>query len=153
MSFYGGLQSLGAARQLEDQTGRYAQMAAPWDTSGGRALAGTQLQNLMLDPAQQAATDPAYQLRMQAAQRAMAPMGQGSGAMAAAAANASTDWLNQRMGQLGGLAGAGLNPAAAGQIGLQGLQQGADLRYQGYSDIAGGLYPQNPWLNLSRMGG
>lgn len=84
----------------------------PWGQSGGRGLADQQLQAFMKDPSQAAATDPAYKLRMQGAQRANAQYGQDSGAMSVAGANASTDWYNQRLAQLGGLAGAPGNPAA-----------------------------------------
>jgi len=103
-----------------------AARADPFGTSGGRALADQQLQALMRDPSQVAANDPAYKLRIQAAQRAMASMGQQSGAMAVAGANASTDWYNQRLQQLGQLAGAGLNPAQAGQLQLSAETASAD---------------------------
>lgn len=101
--------------------------ADPWGTSGGRALADAQLQALMRDPSQVAASDPAYALRIQAAQRAMGGYGQDSGAMAVAGANASTDWLNQRQLALASLENMG-NPVGAQQVGLGvgqlGVQQG-----------------------------
>lgn len=109
--------------QLQNQ----AMRANPWQQSGGYALAGQQLQNLMRDPGQVAAGDPGYQLAMQGAQRAMAGYGQNSGAMAVAGANASNDWLNKRMQSLGNLAGANYNPVANVQqahAGMQMQQQG-----------------------------
>lgn len=126
-----GVAGIVQGNQQQDQAALAAQAANPWGTSGGYALAGQQLQSLMKDPMQVAATDPSYQLRIQGAQRAMAGYGQDSGAMSIAGANASTDWYNQRLEQLGKLAGAGLNPAQAGQLQQTGYQQGVQNIGQG----------------------
>ena len=92
--------------------------ADPWGSSGGRNLADAQLQKFMTNPT----ADPSYALRIRGAQRANAQFGQDSGAMAVAGANASTDWFNARMAQLGGLAGAGGNPAQGVQVQMGGLE-------------------------------
>lgn len=94
--------------------------ADPFAASGGRALADSQLQALLRGDVD---NDPALRLRIRAAQRAMGSYGQNSGNMAVAAANASTDWYNQRLQQLGGLAGAGFNPAGAAGVRNQMQQQ------------------------------
>ena len=116
--------------------------ADPWTASGGRALADTQLQSLMRDPSQTAATDPAYKLRIQAAQRAMGSYGQGSGNMAVAGADASTSWLDNRLTSLANLENMG-NPVAAQQVGIAQTQQeleGAKLKLaagMGANSLAG----------------
>ncbi len=94
-----------------------ANKADPWGASGGRALADQQLQALMRDPSQVSASDPAYALRIQGAQRAMGSYGQGSGNMAVAGANASTSWLNDRQTALANMENMG-NPVGAQQVGL-----------------------------------
>jgi len=116
--------SANKGRQQAKELSSQSQAADTWGQSGGRALAGTQLQQLMQDPGQASAADPGYRMRIQGAQRAMAPQGQDSGAMAVAAAGASSDWYNQRLAQLGTLAG------APGQPGIAlGGQQAANQQY------------------------
>lgn len=137
-----GVQGLVAGAEQKDQATQAQAAANPWGTSGGYELAGQQLQDLMKDPMQVAATDPAYQMRIQGAQRAMGIYGQDSGAMSVAGANASTDWYNQRLQQLGSLAGAGLNPAQAGQIGIQGTQNAITTTGQGLASLGYAAAPQ-----------
>lgn len=146
LSVGSGLYGMVQGNQMMQQAQQQAAAANPWGTSGGYALAGQQLQNLLRNPGQVAATDPAYQLRIQGAQRAMAGAGQDSGAMAVAAANASSDWYNQRLAQLGGLAGANLNPAQAMQVGQAGQQAGVNLMGQGMASMA---YPFTPQVSAN----
>lgn len=127
------------AQALQQQALQAQQQANLWGSSGGQALGASQLQNLMSDPGQVAANDPAYRLRMQAAQRAMAGYGQNSGAMAVAGANASTDWYNARMQQLAGVAGVNNSPAAAAQVGIQGVQAGNQLMNQSLKGLGASL--------------
>ena len=134
-----GIYGLVRANQMSNLGNNAATAADPWGQSGGRAAADTQLQALLRDPAQVSANDPAFKLRMQAAQRATASQGQRSGAMAVSAANASTDWYNQRLQQLGGLAGAPGNPAVAGELRLKGSQAGNDLISQALGSIGYGI--------------
>lgn len=131
LSIGGGLMQMAQGNALQNQAQTAAAASNPWGTSGGFALAGTQLQNLMNNPMQVAATDPAYAMRIQGAQRATAAYGQNSGAMSVGAANASTDWLNQRMQSLGNMAGVSFNPVTAAQLGLQGSLQGQQMMQQG----------------------
>ena len=123
-SLYSGYQGLQRSRQL-DQLGQQAQLTGnPWGASGGQAMASGQLMSLMNGNVQD---DPAYKLRIQAAQRAMGPMGQRSGAMAVAGANASTDWYNGRLQQLGQLAGAPGDPLGAAQLGINASKSATDI--------------------------
>ena len=116
------------AQALQQQALLAQQQANQWASSGGQALGVQQLQSLMTDP--NAANDPAYKLRIQAAQRAMAGYGQNSGAMAVAGANASTDWYNARMAQLANVAGAPGNATGAAQIGMNGTIASNNLMNQ-----------------------
>ena len=112
--------------------------SAPWQASGGMGLADQQLQQLMQNPGQVAAQDPSYALRMQGAQRATSQYGQDSGAMSVAGANASTDWYNQRLQSLGGLAGANINPATGQQVSLQGYEAANKLASSSLGSIGYG---------------
>ena len=141
LSVGSGLYGMYQSGKIADQSAIAAREANPWGTSGGYALAGQQLQDLMRNPTQVAATDPSYQLRIQGAQRAMASYGQDSGAMASAAANASTDWFNQRLQQLGPLAGVNFNPVNSAQLGLTGQTQAVNLQGQSLGSIGYGVNP------------
>ena len=58
--------------------------------------------------------------------------------MSVAGANASTDWYNQRLQQLGGLAGAGVNPAGGQQVSLQGTEAANKLASSSLGSIGYG---------------
>lgn len=120
LSIGSGLYGLFNQNDLRRKADSAMSMSDPWGASGGRGAANAQLMALLNDPVNAAKNDPAYKLRLQAAARTAAPYGEGSGKMAIGAADASTDWYNQRLQQLGGLSGAGLNPAQGQQIGLEG---------------------------------
>lgn len=134
-----GIQGLLAAQKQRGLAEQYAKQASPFDQYGGRAIANGQLNALMQDPTGAAQNDPAYKLRIQAAQRAAAPYGQGSGRMAVAAANAGTDWYNNRLAQLGQLAGAGFSPGQGGQLSLMGNAQANQLTSASLGSIGYGL--------------
>lgn len=131
LSFGSGIYGLYNAYQQKKLAQQMAAKADPWTTSGGRAVADTQLQELLKDPSAAAKNDPSYALRLQAASRGAAQYGEGSGKMAVDAANASTSWYNDRLQQLGGLAGANANPANAAEIALRG--RGAADKFAGDS--------------------
>jgi hypothetical protein len=122
-----GVKGLLDAQEMKRQARLAAMRMDPFGQSGGRSLADAQLQELMRDPSMMAASDPAFKLRIQGAQRANAQYGQDSGAMSIAGANASTDWYNARLAQLGGMAGASAAPGAGGAIQMQGMQSASDL--------------------------
>lgn len=126
MSAASGVKGLLDAEAMKKAARRAAMSADPWGNSGGRSLADAQLQELMRNPEAVAASDPAFKLRVMGAQRANAQYGQDSGAMSVAGANASTDWYNARLAQLGGMAGAGVAPGAGGGVMVQGLDNAFD---------------------------
>ena len=134
-----GLYGLSNAAAMRGMAGNAMNRADPWGASGGRAGADAQLQALLRDPSGAAQNDPAFKLRMQAAMRANAPMGTNSGAMATAAANASTDWYNNRLSQLGGISGANVNPAQAQQLGLEGTGMANTLAGNSLASMGFGL--------------
>lgn len=139
LSVGSGIYGLYQQNELRKKALEAMKLSDPWGTSGGRAGADAQLQALLRDPTGAAQNDPAYKLRIQAAQRANGAYGQGSGRMAVAAADASTDWYNTRLAQLGGLAGAGLNPANAAQVGLGGMESANTLAGQSLASIGYGV--------------
>lgn len=159
MSIYSGITGLQKQKELERMARLAAAQSDPWGKSGGRTLADQQLQQLMRDPSAVAANDPAYKLRIQGAQRANAQFGQDSGAMSVAGANASTTWYNERLAQLSALAGAGVNPGTAAQIGLNGQVAANDLMSDSLGSIGygvgqitgnGGLTPQQQLMLLQQ---
>ncbi len=146
MSIGSGLYGLYQSGQVANQNKQLVASANPWGTSGGFALAGQQLQDLMNNPTQVAANDPAYKLRIQGAQRATAGYGQDSGAASVAGANASTDWFNTRLQALGSLAGTQFSPATASQLGMQGSQNVNTMQSQSLASIG---YGTTPGMNTS----
>ena len=146
------------AKQMETYGLDAAKTMQPWDESGGRKLAGDQLQALMKDPMSVASSDPAYKFRQQAAQRAMGIYGQDSGAMGVAAADASSTWYDQRLQQLSGLAGANAAPGAGGALGLNTLNSAANIAGMGQASGAfgqqAGLTAQNAQTtgNINTLG-
>ena len=134
-----GLYGLSNAAAMRGMAGNATNRADPWGASGGRAGADAQLQALLRDPTGAAQNDPAFKLRMQAAMRANAPTGTNSGAMATAAANASTDWYNNRLSQLGAISGATVNPAQAQQLGLEGTGMANTLAGSSLASIGFGI--------------
>lgn len=139
MSIGSGLFGMSQADQMRRMAMLAAGRSDPWGASGGRGVADAQLQELLRNPGGVASSDPAYKLRIQGAQRAMGPMGQGSGAMAVAGANASTDWYNQRLSQLAGISGAGVNPGYGEQIAMQGNLGANDLASKSLASIGYGV--------------
>jgi len=159
MSIYSGITGLQKQKELERMARLAAAQSDPWGKSGGRTLADQQLQQLMRDPSAVAANDPAYKLRIQGAQRANAQFGQDSGAMSVAGANASTNWYNERLAQLGALAGGGVNPGTGAQIGLNGQIAANEQASQSLGSIGygigqmtgqGGLTPQQQLMLLQQ---
>ena len=150
MGIYSGIKGISMSEEMRKRAEqdralalKAAQEGPEWQKSGGRGLADAQLQQLMRDPGQVAAQDPSFGLRIQGAQRANAMYGQNSGRMAAAGADASTDWYNQRLAQLGGLADAPGRPtgtiAGAAQLGQSGEMAANDLYSRSLASIGYGV--------------
>lgn len=144
MSIGSGIYGMSQARKMREDAKLAGERSDPWGNSGGRALADTQLQSFMRDPMQQAMSDPSYRMRIQGAQRGTSMMGTDSGAMAKAAADASSTWYNERLAQLGGLAGSNVNPGQGPQVMLQGMERANDLASKSLGSISFGM---------NRMGG
>lgn len=153
LSLGSGLSGLGQASDLAQLAQQAQQNSSPFDTSGSRALANQQIQDFLRDPTQAAQNDPGYRFRIQAAERATAPYGQSSGAAAVAAADASSSFFNDRLAQLGRLAGADFNPGTGNELLLRGTNDANALRSSALGSIGYGLTPgSNDYLqNLLRI--
>jgi len=115
------------ANKLKQMAALAAGKADPWGASGGRAMADGQLQALMRDPSSITST-PGYAAGLQAVERRMAAQGfNGSGNMMAALSQYGGQFYNDAIARLGGLAGAGGNPAAGAQLNIQGAGTAANL--------------------------
>lgn len=138
-SIASGVNGLQRSRQLQKIAGNAAAAADPWGASGGRAQASGQLQQLLADP-NYVTQLPGYQAGLQAVQRSLASQGYlASGNMMAALQKYGGDFYNNAVNQLGGLAGAGVNPGTGAQLGLQGNIAANTLAGQGLYDIGAGL--------------
>ena len=111
----------------------------PWMSSGGRDLADRQLQLLMTDPTAAMEADPGYKSALMAAQRTMAKYGQDSGNMAAAAAQTGSNWYDNALRRLAGLAGATQMPAQGASASMQGMQAAHQMQGQGQASLGYGI--------------
>lgn len=130
-----GLYNQNKQRKLAEML---AAQADPWGNSGGRADAARQLQQLNTDPTSAMASDPRFAAMVQASQRATAPMGQGSGAMAVAGAQAGGNWYSQRLQELAGLSGVN-NGMGSAQIQLAGNDSANRLAGDALASIGYGV--------------
>lgn len=135
---------------LESQRMQQAALAAQKAAdpfASQRGYYADQLRQIQADP--NAITKiPGYQAGQQAIERSMAAQGYtGSGNMMAAMQKYGGDFYNQTMAQYAQLAGAGANPAAAAQLGLQGQQYGVQLAGQSLGSLgyAAGMANYNPY--------
>ena len=136
-------------KQLAEQNAEYIRNitagADPWGSSGGRSNAARDLMLLQSDPTSFMAKDPRFAAMIQASQRANAPAGQGSGAMAVAGAKAGGDWFSARQAELAQLAGTGnanipgSGSVNAAQIALEGSRGADTLAGQGLASIGFGI--------------
>lgn len=139
MTMGSGIYGLMQANQLKKMAMLAQQKADPWGESGGRALAGGQLQTLLQDPSG-ITKMPGYEAGLQAIQRSMAAQGYtGSGNMMTALSKYGGDFYNNAVSQLGGLAGAGVNPGSASQIGLTGATNAASIGAQSLNRLGYGV--------------
>ncbi len=132
-----GLYGLYKSRQQQKLAEEMAKRADPFGQY--RDQYAQQMQRLMQDPAylQQM---PGYKAGLQAVERRMAAQGyNGSGNMMAALAQYGGDFYNQTMAQLGGFAGAGVNPGNAAQLALSGSNNAASMGMQSLNRIGYGL--------------
>lgn len=133
-----GLYGMSKAEQMRQMSLEQSRRADPWGQSGGRSQAGAQLQNLLSNP-NSITSMPGYEAGLTAVQRKMASQGyQNSGNMMAALQNYGGNFYNNAVTQLGGLAGAGYNPAGAGQLVIQGTSSANDLAGRSMASIGYG---------------
>jgi len=143
LSIGSGIYGMTQAEKLRKLAQIQSQKADPWGESGGRALAGTQLQGLMTDPSK-ITTMPGYEAGLQAVQRSMAANGYlGSGNMMTALAKYGGDFYNNAISQLSGLAGAGINPGTAAGININGATSANDLASRSLASIGYGITGNN----------
>ena len=139
LSVGSGVYGMYQAEQLKKLAQAAALQADPWGTSGGRAVAGGQLQNLLLDP-NSITSMPGYKAGLQAVERRMASQGyNGSGNMMAALAQYGGQFYNDAVGRLGGLAGANQNPSTSADILLRGNVAANDASSKAQASIGYGL--------------
>lgn len=133
-----GLYGMSKADQMRQMALDQSRRADPWGQSGGRSQAGAQLQNLLSNP-NSITSMPGYEAGLTAVQRKMASQGyQNSGNMMAALQDYGGNFYNNAVTQLGGLAGAGYNPAGAGQLAIQGTSSANDLAGRSMASIGYG---------------
>ena len=131
-SWLGPLMSIGSGAYgmyLSNQQRKLAQAADPWGTSGGRAGASGQLTNLLNDPSS-IYKMPGWEAGMEAVRRTVGTPG---GTMNAGLRQYGSDFYNNAVNQLSGLAGTG----NAG-LGLSGNMSAAQLASQSLASIGYG---------------
>jgi hypothetical protein len=133
------LYSAYSANERADQMTEQASQSDPWASSGGRALADRQLQLLMTDPEAAMLADPGYLAAMKGATRAMARYGQNSGNMAVAAASTASNWYDNAVRRLSGLAGATQMPAQGTNAAVSGMAQANQQAGQGLASLGYGI--------------
>ena len=133
-----GIYGLINAEQLKKQASLLQQQADPFGQY--RSQYAGQLSALEANPSS-ITTLPGYQAGMDAVTRSMGSQGyQGSGNMAAALQQYGGNFYNQEVQTLSGLAGANLNPAAAGQLALTGTLGANQLTGQSLASLGYGAY-------------
>lgn len=136
-----GISGLMSANRM----GNYAEMADPF--AQYRKQYGERLARLEADPTA-IQREPGYEAGLQAVQRSMAAQGYtGSGNMMAAIAKYGGDFYNQTANRYAQLAGAGVNPASAAQLGMtqqmyQDQLRRASIGNFGYAGTMAGGWPR-----------
>lgn len=127
--------------QAEELKRKAAAMSSSADPFGPyRGYYGAEMQKLQADPSRMTSL-PGYEAGLEAVQRSMAAQGYtGSGNMMAALQKYGGDFYNQTMNQYATYAGAGFNPAAAGQLSLTGQGMSADLASRSLASLGYGTY-------------
>lgn len=138
MNILQGLYGINQSRQLSDLARRASEKADPFGPY--RAQYAQQLAALSRDPSL-ITKQPGYAAGLEAVRRSMAAQGyQGSGNMMAALSQYGQKFLGDEQNRLGMLAGAGFNPAAAGQIGIEGNISAAQLLGSSLNRLGGGIW-------------
>ena len=133
-----GLYGLNQSRQLADLASKASERADPFGPY--RAGYAQQLAALSANPSL-ITKQPGYAAGLEAVRRSLAAQGyQGSGNMMAALSQYGQKFLGDEQNRLATLAGAGFNPASAGQLNLEGNISAAQLLGSSLNRLGGGLW-------------
>lgn len=139
------LYGMDQASQLKKLAMLQANKATPWQSAGGGDLAAQQLLAL-LSGKTDVSSLPGYKAGEQAVTRQGAANGWlGSGNMMAALKDYGSNFYNNAVTQLGGLAGAQFNPATSGSLALNGATNSAALNLAAMSNINKTIETQPAW--------
>ena len=145
LSIGSGLYGISQANSMKDLAQQAISGSAPWTSSGGTAMAGDALKNVISGNLE---NDPGYKLAMLGAARTSAQ--QPGGFAASAAANAALRFQNERIQALSAPAGVGFNPGAGYQTAMTGFGSANDLLSKSLGSIGFGLTGESqgmpPWL-------
>lgn len=133
-----GLNGIRQSRMLADLARRSSERADPFGPY--REGYAQQLAALSANPSL-ITKQPGYAAGLEAVRRSLAAQGyQGSGNMMAALAQYGQKFLGDEQNRLATLAGAGFNPASAGQLNLEGNISAAQLLGSSLNRLAGGAF-------------
>ena len=133
-----GLHGISQSRQLADLASKASERADPFGPY--RAGYAQQLAALSANPSL-ITKQPGYAAGLEAVRRSLAAQGyQGSGNMMAALAQYGQKFLGDEQTRLAGLAGAGFNPASAGQLNLEGNISANQMLFTALNRLGGGIW-------------
>lgn len=133
-----GLNGIRQSRMLADLARRSSERADPFGPY--REGYAQQLAALSANPSL-ITKQPGYAAGLEAVRRSLAAQGyQGSGNMMAALSQYGQKFLGDEQNRLATLAGAGFNPASAGQLNLEGNISAAQLLGSSLNRLAGGAF-------------
>ena len=138
MNILQGLHGINQSRQLSELATRMAERSDPFGPYRGQYA--QQLAALSANPSL-ITKQPGYAAGLEAVRRSLAAQGyQGSGNMMAALAQYGQKFLGDEQTRLATLAGAGFNPASAGQISMAGNISAAQLLGSSLNRLGGGMW-------------
>ena len=133
-----GLHGISQSRQLADLASKASERADPFGPY--RAGYAQQLAALSADPSL-ITKQPGYAAGLEAVRRSLAAQGyQGSGNMMAALSQYGQKFLGDEQNRLASLAGAGFNPASAGQLNLEGNVAANQMLFSALNRLGGGIW-------------
>ena len=133
-----GLHGISQSRQLADLASKASERADPFGPY--RAGYAQQLAALSANPSL-ITKQPGYAAGLEAVRRSLAAQGyQGSGNMMAALSQYGQKFLGDEQNRLASLAGAGFNPASAGQLNLEGNVAANQMLFSALNRLGGGIW-------------
>jgi len=138
MNILQGLYGINQSRQLSELAKRMAERSDPFGPY--REQYAQQLAALSANPSL-ITKQPGYAAGLEAVRRSLAAQGyQGSGNMMAALSQYGQKFLGDEQNRLATLAGAGFNPASAGQLAMTGNISAAQLLGSSLNRLGGGIW-------------